>query len=64
MLQVVSQLIGTFIQLSVSQPLPVEFRSEDGLLHYVGDYSKRPRDPGADVEQCFAGNITVSLIRI
>jgi 5'-nucleotidase len=46
------------------QPLPVSFRVGEGGLLYTGEYSLRPRDPGADVDLCFSGKITVSLLRI
>ena len=47
-----------------TQPLPVNYRVEDDQYHYEGVYSKRLRDPGADVDLCFSGKITVSKLRI
>lgn len=47
-----------------SQPLPVEYRVEENNLYYIGEYSKRARDPGSDVDVCFSGNIAVTQIRI
>lgn len=47
-----------------TQPLPVEYAIEAEGLRYVGKYADRSRDPGADVEQCFAGNITVTQLRV
>lgn len=46
------------------QPLPVSFVMEEGGLLYSGEYNKRPRDPGADVDLCFSGKITVSQLGI
>lgn len=47
-----------------TQPLPVDYVMEAEGLRYVGKYPDRPRDPGADVEQCFAGHITVTQLRV
>jgi len=46
-------------------PLPVAYRVEpDGRsAHYSGDYQARDRVAGHDVELCFGGRITVSLLR-
>jgi len=43
-------------------PLPVFFDVRDGKLHYRGRYQDRQRVVGHDVEQCFAGRITISQI--
>ncbi len=45
-------------------PLQLRYRSEGGEYHYAGDYHQRPRVPGSDVDQCFQGAITVSLVRL
>lgn len=45
-------------------PLPVDYRIEEDLYHYQGEYAKRDRHPGTDVDICFGGNIAVSLIRL
>ena len=45
-------------------PLPVDYRVEDGVYHYQGEYAKRDRNPGTDVDICFGGNIAVTLIRL
>ena len=45
-------------------PLPVDFRVEDEVYHYRGEYAKRDRNPGTDVDICFGGNIAVTLIRL
>jgi 5'-nucleotidase len=47
-----------------SQPMPVEFRRDGDHFFYVGDYHTRPRDPGTDIEVCFAGRIAVSVLRV
>ena len=47
-----------------TQPLPVKYRVEGDALYYEGVYSDRARDPGADVDLCFSGKITVSLLRL
>ncbi len=46
------------------QPLPVSYRPEQDGFHYVGNYSDRQRDPGADVEICLAGQIAVTQLHI
>ena len=45
-------------------PLPVEFRAEGDLYYYQGEYAKRDRTPGTDVDICFSGNIAVTLIKV
>ncbi|MBE9156351.1 5'/3'-nucleotidase SurE [Nodosilinea sp. LEGE 06152] len=45
-----------------TQPLPIEFKVEEGQFYYVGDYGKRRRDPDSDVAVCFGGNIAVTKI--
>ncbi|MEM9904135.1 MAG: 5'/3'-nucleotidase SurE [Cyanobacteria bacterium P01_D01_bin.44] len=47
-----------------TQPLPTAYEIRDGQFHYTGDYGSRSRDPGADVDLCFAGKITVTEIRL
>ena len=47
-----------------TQPLPVSYRVEGDALYYEGVYSDRACDPGADVDLCFSGKITVSLLRL
>lgn len=47
-----------------TQPLPNEFRIEGEAFIYSGEYPKRARDPGADVEVCFGGNIAITEIRL
>jgi 5'-nucleotidase len=47
-------------------PLPVAYRFEGdgGVAYYCGDYQSRARVPGSDVDQCFGGRITVTLMRL
>ncbi|TVP67921.1 MAG: 5'/3'-nucleotidase SurE [Leptolyngbya sp. LCM1.Bin17] len=45
-----------------TQPLPTEFRVEQGQFYYVGDYGQRRHDPDSDVAVCFGGNIAVSKV--
>ena len=45
-------------------PLPVDYRVEGDTYHYQGEYAKRDRTPGTDVDICFGGNIAVTLIRL
>ena len=47
-----------------TEPLPVAYEVEDNHYRYRGYYTKRRRTPGRDVEQCFKGNISVSVIGI
>ena len=45
-------------------PLPVDYRQEGNVYYYQGEYAKRDRNPGTDVDICFSGNIAVTLIRL
>ena len=45
-------------------PLPVDFRVEEDMYYYQGEYAKRDRTSGTDVDICFGGNIAVTLIRV
>lgn len=47
-----------------TDPLPVNFRFEQGSYYYYGEYAKRDRAPGTDVDICFSGNIAVTLIKL
>ena len=47
-----------------SSPLPLSYRVDADQAIYSGDYQKRIRKPGGDVDVCFGGRIAVSLIRI
>ena len=45
-------------------PLPVDFRVEEDMYYYQGEYAQRDRTSGTDVDVCFGGNIAVTLIRV
>ena len=45
-------------------PLAVGFRQQGNLWTYEANYHQRPRVPGADVEVCFGGNISVSRLTL
>jgi 5'/3'-nucleotidase len=46
-------------------PLPLSYRHEEGGRHfYNGNYHERQRQPGADVDVCFSGNIAVTEMRL
>ncbi|MEM1369147.1 MAG: 5'/3'-nucleotidase SurE [Cyanobacteria bacterium P01_H01_bin.15] len=48
-----------------TEPLLLEFKqSEKTHFQYAGSYSDRPRQPGTDVDVCFNGQISVSLISV
>jgi 5'-nucleotidase len=52
-----------FSKLS-NQPLPLSYRIEGDLYYYQGEYAKRDRSFGTDVDVCFSGNISVTLITL
>ena len=47
------------------KPLPLNYvhEAETGL-YFAGDYQLRQRTPGADVDVCFGGRITVTMVRL
>ena len=47
-----------------TQPLPVNYRIEGEDFYYVGEYAKRGRTPGTDVDVCFSGHIAVTHLRL
>ncbi len=47
-----------------TQPLPTSSSLDSGQFRYTGNYQERQRDPGADVDVCFSGNISVSQISL
>jgi 5'-nucleotidase len=47
-----------------TQPLPVDFRIEGNQIYYCGEYAKRKRDPGSDVDVCFSGKIAVTQLSL
>ena len=47
------------------KPLPLNYRhDEETGLYHAGDYQLRQRTPGADVDVCFGGRITVTAVRL
>jgi 5'-nucleotidase len=47
-----------------TQPLPASYQIEGDYFYYKGEYGKRLRDPGGDVEVCFSGRIAVTQIGV
>jgi 5'-nucleotidase len=47
-----------------TKPLPVNYRLDGDDFYYVGEYGKRDRTPGSDVDVCFAGNIAVTQLKV
>ncbi|MBE9036064.1 5'/3'-nucleotidase SurE [aff. Roholtiella sp. LEGE 12411] len=47
-----------------TKPLPINYRIDGENFYYVGEYSKRDRTPGSDVDVCFSGNIAVTQLRV
>lgn len=47
-----------------TQPLPVNYRVEGNNYYYVGEYAKRDRRSGTDVDVCFTGKIAVTQLRL
>jgi 5'-nucleotidase len=45
-------------------PLPLVFHLEGDRALYAGDYQRRARQAGCDVEVCFGGRIAISLIQL
>ena len=45
-------------------PLNVSFQLDEHGYLYNASYASRPRDPGSDVEACFAGNVAVTLLHV
>lgn len=45
-------------------PLNVSFARNDHGYDYTASYARRPRDPGSDVDVCFGGNVSVSLLHV
>ena len=52
-----------FCQLSID-PLPVNYRIEEDLYYYYGEYAQRYRSPNTDIDVCFAGNIAVTQVKL
>ena len=47
-----------------THPLPVNYRVEGDLFYYHGEYAKRERSQGTDIDVCFSGNIAVTLMKL
>lgn len=47
-----------------TQPLPMEHEIDEQGLRFIGRYDQRSRDPGADVDVCFSGNIAITPVRL
>ena len=47
-----------------TQPLPGNYRIEGDSFQYVGEYAKRRRDAGSDVDVCFSGRIAITQITL
>ncbi|WP_346290090.1 5'/3'-nucleotidase SurE [Sphaerothrix gracilis] len=47
-----------------TQPLPTDYAVENNQFRYVGQYGQRQRDPGADVEVCFSGKVSITQVRL
>ena len=47
-----------------TEPLPINYRIEGEHFYYVGEYAKRDRTPGTDVDVCFSGRIAVTQLRL
>ena len=47
-----------------TQPLPLKYHQEGDYFSYAGEYGKRERDPGTDVDVCFSDNIAVTQLHI
>jgi 5'-nucleotidase len=45
-------------------PLPLSFRREGDALHYDGDYHRRRRGSGTDIDVCFGGRIAVTRLTL
>ena len=46
------------------EPLPTAYRFDGEFFHYIGEYAKRDRAPGTDVDICLSGHISISLLQL
>ncbi|MEA5577293.1 5'/3'-nucleotidase SurE, partial [Anabaena sp. UHCC 0451] len=46
-----------------TKPLPVNYRIDGDNFYYAGEYGKRDRTPGSDVDICFSGNIAITQLK-
>jgi 5'-nucleotidase len=47
-----------------NEPLDVRFSAQEDGWRFAGHYASRPRTPGRDIDHCFAGQVTVSLLTL
>lgn len=47
-----------------TKPLPINYRIEGDNFYYYGEYAKRDRTPGSDVDMCFSGKIAITQLKI
>ncbi len=47
-----------------TKPLPINYRIEGDNFYYYGEYAKRDRTPGSDVDICFSGKIAITQLKI
>ncbi len=45
-------------------PLPVSFETQGEHVRYNGNYHERARRPGTDIDVCFSGRISISLVSV
>ncbi|MDX2242705.1 MAG: 5'/3'-nucleotidase SurE [Leptolyngbyaceae cyanobacterium bins.302] len=55
---------ATVFCLPCKQPLPITYEIRENGFHYAGRYSERRRDPGADVDVCFSGQISITNLHL
>ncbi|MCY4439586.1 MAG: 5'/3'-nucleotidase SurE [Deltaproteobacteria bacterium] len=54
--------VGVAVCALDTRPLGVAYRNEEGAFVYQGDYHKRPRQPGRDVDVCMGGRVAVTKL--
>ncbi|MBU7583249.1 MAG: 5'/3'-nucleotidase SurE [Nostoc sp. TH1S01] len=47
-----------------NKALPINYRVDGNDFYYVGEYGKRDRTPGSDVDVCFSGSIAITQLRV
>ena len=45
-------------------PLPVSYETQGEHVTYNGNYHERPRRPGTNIDVCFGGRISISLVSV
>ena len=58
-----SELENVFCSLDTG-PHNYAYRREGGTYLYEGTIHERPRQPGRDVDVCFGGKVSISLLRV